>query len=191
MALNPDIDKHTKSLADYLPNGKMFEAKNINNSNFRQLLKGIAFEMFNAQGYLITFKQEYFPDATNLFLSEWEQALGLPDSCFTSVDGTNDERRRNILVKLSALGIQTVADFEGLAEVFGITVTVTPGMDSDYVFANDTEARYSIVIDMPAIEGNFFTFDFPIIFGEATDFILRCLYNKLDTANAQIIFRSA
>ena len=191
MALNPDIDKHTKSLADYMPNGAMFEAKNIHDSNFRALLKGLAGELFTAQGYLITFKDEYFPDATNLFLSEWEQALQIPDSCFTTVDGTNDERRRNILVKLSALGVQTNEDFTALGAVFGLLVIVTAGMDSDYVFANDTEARYSIVIDFPTVEGGSFTYDFPIIFGETTDFILRCLYQKVDPANVQIIFRSA
>ena len=183
-------EDHTNALADYLPGGKLFAAKNIKDSNFRQLLRGIAGEMFNAQGYITTLNQEYLPDETNLFLNEWEQALGIPDDCFSG-SGTNDERRRDILVKLTALGVQTVADFEQLAVVFGITVTVTPGIDSDYVFANDTDARYSIVIDFTEQVGGSFTYDFPIIFGDTTDFILKCLYQKVDPANCQTIFRSA
>ena len=75
------LNEHARSLADYLPNGRLFEAKNINDSNFRQLLLGLSGELFTAEGYLITLENEYIPDQTTLFLDEWEQAI---EACLKS-----------------------------------------------------------------------------------------------------------
>ena len=193
-----DREAHAQSLANYLPNGILFEAKNINNSNFRQLLRGLAGELFTAQGYITEFENEYFPDRTNLFLSEWESALAIPDDCFTGA-GSNDDRRRDILVKLSMLGVQTIDDFEGIAEVYGVTLTVQPGievasfpMSFPVIFFNTpSDSRYTIVVNFPLPTGGFFIYDFPINFGDATQSILKCLFQKLRPANCQVIFRSA
>ncbi len=192
------IENHTQALADYMPNGHLFEAKNINDSNFRQLLRGIAGELFTAQGYLITLEQEYFPDATNLFLSEWEGAIGIPDDCFDG-QGDNDTRRRDILVKLASLGIQTADDFVALGALFGVSITVQPGievasfpMSFPLIFFNTpSDSRFTIVINFPLPTGGFFIYNFPIVFGDATQSILRCLFSKLRPANCQIIFRSS
>ncbi len=42
----------TKSLADYMPGGKLFIAKNTENSNFHDLLKGLAGELGATEGFL-------------------------------------------------------------------------------------------------------------------------------------------
>ena len=191
------LEEHTAALADYLPNGRLFEAKNISDSNFRQLLKGISGELFNAQGYIKTLNDEYIPDLTDLFLDEWEQALGIPDQCFSAM-GTNDERRRNILVKLAALGIQTADQFEELGALFGIDVTVTPGievmsftMSFPLIFiASPSDSRYIIVVDFPLPTGGFFIYNFPINFGDNTEYVLRCLFTRLRPADCQITFRN-
>ncbi len=190
------LEQHTQALADYMPNGKLFEAKNISNSNFRQLLRGLAGELFTAQGYLITLEQEYFPDATNLFLSEWESALGIPDSCFSG-EGTNDERRRDIVTKLSALGVQTDQDFIDLAAVFGVTVAVGPGIDEItfpitfpvVMFTTEQEARFTLVIRFTVESASRFPLVFPIVFGSGEIAILECLFTKLKPANCDIIFQ--
>lgn len=195
--INKTRQEHTQALANYLPNGYMFEAKNIKDSNFRQLLRGIAGELFTAQGYLVTLEQEYFPETTNLFLSEWESALGIPDSCFDG-QGTNDDRRRDILVKLAASGVQTAEDFTDLAALFGVPILVTPGIEAasfpisfPIIFFNTpSDSRYTIVIDFPLPTGGFFIYNFPITFGDATQNILRCIFQKLRPANCQIIFRN-
>ncbi len=184
--LNPDLEKHTFALSSYLPNGKMFEAKNIRGSNLRQLLRGLSGELFRAQGYLVTLEDEYFPDATTLFLDEWERALGIPDSCFSGT-GTADERRRDIVTKLSALGIQTVEDFEALAVVFGVTAVVLAGKDSAVSFATEREARYTIVVALTLPER--FPYTFPFTFGDNLTALLECLFLKLKPANCQVIFQ--
>ena len=196
--LNPELETHVKSLVDYLPNGKLFESKNIKDSNFNQLLRGLAGELFTAQGYLCTLEKEYFPDETNLFLSEWEQALGIPDDCFSGA-GTNDERRRDILVKLASLGIQTADDFVELGKLFGVDITITPGVEAAsftlsfplLFFSSPTDSRYTIIINFPLPTGGFFIYNFPIVFGDETQSILRCLFSKLRPSNCQVIFRSS
>lgn len=193
-----NIEDHADALADYMPNGRLFEAKKIGSSNYRQLLKGIAGELFTAEGYLISLNDEYLPDQTTLFLSEWESALGIPDDCFP-VSVSNDDRRRNILVKLAALGVQTANDFESLGDIFGITVQVFTGeevasfpMSFPLIFFNTpSDSRFTIIIDFPLPDSGFFIYNFPIIFGESSQFILKCLFRKLAPANCQVNFRSA
>lgn len=191
------LEQHTNSLAQYLPNGRTFAAKNINDSEFRKLLKGLASELFTAEGYLCTLEQEYFPDETVLFLSEWESALGIPDGCFSG-SGTLNERRRDIIVKLAATGIQTAEDFEELAALFGITVTVTSGSDIGlfplefpFLFVGSTrQARYTIFVTFTVPAANRFPYTFPIVFGGSEIAILECLFNHLKPINCRVVFEA-
>jgi len=195
--INHNIEDHADALADYMPNGRLFEAKKINNSNYRQLLRGIANELFTSEGYLISLNDEYLPDQTILFLDEWESALGLPDDCFP-VSTDNNDRRRNILVKLSALGVQTASDFENLGDIFGISVSVLTGEEVAsfpisfplIFFNNPSDSRFTIIIDFPLPTSGFFIYNFPIVFGESSQFILKCLFRKVAPANCQVNFRS-
>lgn len=191
MIANRPKEQHAQALADYLPNGPLFEAKNINDSNFRQLLRGLAGELFTAQGYLVTLENEYFPDLTSLFISEWERALGIPDDCFKAT-GTLNERRRDVLVKLSALGVQTAADFVQLGVVYGIALTVTPLSDEDPLPAgiSAAEARYISVVTGPNLVGNAPPYDVPFDLSVG-EIVLRCLFDKQHPANCDMIYRSA
>lgn len=192
---NPDLEAHTRALADYLPNGRLFEAKNISDSNFRQLLRGLAGELFTAQGYLCTLEVEYFPDATVLFIEEWERALGIPDECFPGT-GSIDDRRRDVVVKLSALGVQTATDFEELALVFGKVVTVTPLSEEAFPpFAvpfnpiSLTEARFTIVVSGVDLVANVPPYDVPFdLFPGET--ILECLLRIQAPENCNVLFRN-
>ena len=176
------IEEHRKSLADYYPNDKLFAGKNENNSTPFLFLKGSAHELQRTESYLISFQQEYLPDETSMFLEDWERALGIPDDCFDGV-GTLDERRRDVLVKLASLGIQTVADFQGIADFFGITATVIPGQDFSPL---PPDPKYTIVVTYTA--GAVFPFTFPFSLGTEAPAILECLFNKLKPANCVVQF---
>ena len=186
-------EEHTNALAQYLPNGRLFEAKNINDSNFRQLLRGLAGELFTAEGYLVTLEQEYFPDTTVLFIEEWEQALGIPDSCFSGT-GDLDERRRDIVVKLASLGVQTVNDFVNLADTFGKTITITypaespyPPYDIPYTPVGFPEARFIMIVSGENIVTAVPPYDIPL-FLSTGETVLECLFNKLIPSNTKVIF---
>lgn len=194
--INPNLEDHINALSAYLPNGHLFGAKNIHDSNFRQLLRGLAGELFTGQGYLVTLNNEYFPDETNLFLTEWENALGIPDLCFSG-EGTLDERRRDVLVKLASLGVQTAEDFISLGEIFGITIQVESGNVNGLFplefplifFGSATEARFTIIVTFTVPAGiDVFPFEFPFILGNESIFTLECLFRKLKPANCNIIF---
>lgn len=184
------FNDHVNALAAYMPDGDLFAAKHIADSNFRQLLRGITYELFDAQGYLCDLEEQYFPDATESFLSEWEQALGIPDDCFS---GTGDvlERRRDIVVKLAALGIQTAEDFRQLAEVFGEVIAVVPGSEyTNYPLPvpADDQKRYYIIIEFTPATGGF-PYTFPFTFGSDAIRILECLFVSLAPANCRVLFR--
>lgn len=187
------FENHVQALADYLPSGRLFEAKNIHDSNFRQLLRGLSGELFDAQGFIQTLNDEYLPDLTNLFLDEWEQALGMPDDCFPGT-GTNDERRRAIIVKLASLGVQTANDFVALAALFGTTITVEPLVESAFLpytvpFTplNVQKSRYTIVVTGENLVNNVPPYDVPF---DLTDdeSIIKCLLVKQAPENCNILF---
>lgn len=188
--------EHTDTLAAYLPGGDLFVSKKIEGSTFRNLLSGLACELLNAEAYLKVLQQEFIPDQTVAFLSEWEKALSIPDDCFDG-EGTDDIRRRDILAKLASLGVQTVEDFEALALIFGIVVNVESGIASNETFPltfpvifplDDAEARFTIIVQFTTTAG-VFPYTFPITLGDDSIIILECLFNKLKPANCQVIFR--
>ena len=189
--------KHADALADYLPGGRLFESARVSDSNFRKLLLGLAGELFTAEGYLKTIANEYDINTTSLFIDEWEAALGVPDLCFSGT-GTLDDRRRDVLIKLASLGVQTVDDFEALGDILGVSVTVGPGIDFSTVFPmtfpaiffnTGKEARFTIIVDFTVEAANEFPLTFPFTFGSSDIAILECLFNKLKPANCDIIFR--
>lgn len=162
-------------------------------SNLHLLLRGLAYEMQRVDDLLDVFRSEYPPSRTRMLIAEWEEALGIPDGCFTGT-GTIEERRRDILTKLAALGVQTADDFETLAAVFGLTITVAGGTDHpELTYPGGTkEQNHTIVISIfdDAVRG----FDygvgldpgFPIPFQDQRNSTIQCLLNKLKPANTNI-----
>ena len=179
-----NVEEYTDSLAAYMPGGELFASRSVQDSNFRNLLRGLAFELLRANGSLIEY--DVLPDTTEKFLPEWESTLGIPDDCFSGA-GTIIERRRDVLVKLASLGVQTKEEFESLAAIFGVTAEVIAGKDSGITFGSDKEARFTLVINLTASES--FTYTFPIPFGSATTSVLECLFNKIKPANCQVLFQ--
>ena len=191
-----NTEEHADALADYMPNGRLFEAKKIGNSNYRQLLRGIAGELFTAEGYLVSLNDEYLPDQTVLFIEEWESALGIPDDCFNA-DGTTDERRTNILTKLAALGVQAAQDFIDLALVFGKIVEISslaeeafPPFSVPFSPSSFPDARFIIVVTGENLLSSAPPYDVPfdLIVGES---VLECVFKKLKPANCGILFRNS
>lgn len=189
--------KHADSLADYLPSGRLFEASRTDGTNFRKLLMGLSSELFVGEGYLKTISDEYDVRTTTLLIEEWEGALGIPDGCFQA-DGTIEERRRDVLVKLASLGVQTNEDFVELGSIFGTTISIHAGIDVASVFpavfpfvffTSATEARFTIVVDFTVEAANKFPLMLPFTFGSGEIAVLECLFNYLKPANCDIIFR--
>ena len=190
------LEDHTNTLAQYLPGSELFEAKNIDGSNFRDLLRGLAGAFKTAQEYISTIEAEYFPAGTTLYIDEWESAVGIPDSCFSGT-GALEERQRDVIIKLASLGIQTEEDFEELAALFGVTVDVQqasphavfPMIFPIYFVGGAIDARFTIIVTFTVDAASRFPLTFPFIFGAAAIGILDCLFRKLKPSNCNIIFQ--
>lgn len=204
---------HTRRLADYLPSGRLFGAKNLPASNLHKLITGIAYELFTADGYLVDYQDDIVPDATTYFIEEWESALGIPDGCFAGV-GTLSERRRDIVVKLAALGAQTAEDFVRIGALFGVAVTVESlariaeftmtfpirlvesgyprdafPMTFPFTLFIPAVSKFTLLVSFSVTAVNRFDLTFPFTFGDEIVAILECLFRRLKPANCDVIFQ--
>lgn len=64
-----------------------------------------------------------FPSTSHELLPEWEDSLGLPDTCIGE-EATIQKRRSQVVAKLTGTGGQSKAYFIGYAAALGYTVTV-------------------------------------------------------------------
>lgn len=196
------IEKHNQaeqadSLAAYLPGGRLFDAGTIDGTKIRQLLLGMAKELGMSEGYLKTISNEYDIAKTTLFIDEWEAAVGIPDSCFKG-NGTIEQRRQDVLIKLAALGVQTSEDLIELGSIIGVVIYIDAGYDVAGVFpatfpfiffSTTTEARFTIVVNYSVTGVETFPLTFPFTFGTNEIAVLECLFNRLKPANCQVLFR--
>lgn len=177
------IEEHTKATTDYAPNGDLWKGKVIESTNMYKLFRGISQENLRAENYLKTLQDEFIPDKTEVFIDEWERVLGIPDDCFNG-EGDLETRRRNVLIKLASLGVQTVDDFQDLANLFGVTAIVYPGEEAP---TTPPVPKFTIVVEFVTTSG--FPFTFPFTFGDDTIAILECLFKKLRPANCDVVFQ--
>ncbi len=195
----PSFKIQVQSLVDYLPSGKAWQAKRIaatdSRSVLRQLMSAFAKEMLRETDAITLFKREIGPDQTTLYIDEWEHALAIPDGCFPG-NGTDDERRTDILTKLASLGVQTKSDFIVLANKFNLNVTINNGVQHGtlpftlpFILFDDVDApRFTVVITYDVPESVKFPYTFPILFTTQALSILECLFEKLIPANCQLVF---
>lgn len=184
------ISEMTLSLARYLPGGKLFRSKFDSNRGIYKFLKGLSEEASRCNDLLVEYNKQYYPDTTEDFITEWERALGIPDSCFFIEGLTLQERQRNVLVKLARMSVQTNEDFQALATVFGVSAIIYGGKDPAVSppITPDKTARFTIVVEF--IPPNVFPYTFPVLFGSDAISLLECLFQEIRPANCQVIFQS-
>lgn len=195
--LETQIARQTQKLVDYLPQGRAFGGKAQSGTVTRSLLEGLGAEMIRSTALIQQFRDEILPDLTTLFLDEWESALGIPDDCFSGA-GSDDVRRRDILLKLVSLGVQTGADFVALANTIGVNLTIKGGSTHGVFpfefpavfFPSAKDARFTIIVDFTDDLAEMFPLSFPIVFGDSTQGVVTCLFEKLKPANVDLLFTS-
>lgn len=187
--------QHARSLANYLPSGKLFAGAFTSGTNFRNFIVGMATELQRSEAYLLSYQDEYDIRTTTLFIAEWESALGIPDDCFTNT-GTIEERRRNVLAKLASLGVQTRQDFIDLAALFGVNVTILSGSEVGgfpvvfpFILLSAQELRFTMIVQYTIVGAETFPLTFPFIFGDSVTDLMECLFSKLKPANVKLTFQ--
>lgn len=115
-----------------MPNDKLFQAKNVKDTNLYKLFLGLGGEftrvdeifenVWNNTNILTTNDLEY--------ISRWEGAVGIPDSIFRDTDSLAlDKRKNNIILKLRSLNCLTKQDFIDLAALLGQVITIKHGIE--------------------------------------------------------------
>mgnify|MGYP003636960492 CR=1 FL=1 len=157
------LEQHQQALAQYLPNDRLFAAKNIKGKNFYKLLTGLSGELQRVDAI---FQSVW--DGTNILTTQdvnyiklWEGFVGIPNSVFTETSSlTLEDRRNNILIKLRSLGVLTAQDFIDLAALLGVVITITPGIEVAYPpytppfvpMKNSKAARFTWIIQGPDLD---------------------------------------
>ena len=120
------------TLAQYLRDDSLHEAKNRDDSTLRKILLGLASEWLNFRNKINEVVNEYNLQKTTLLIQEWEQFVGIPDSCIP-VASTIEQRRLNVLLKLAGINATAEKQFKNVASILGYNIEVSNGVSTSTV----------------------------------------------------------
>lgn len=191
-----EYKRQAQILANYLPQGKAWDAKNIEESNLRKLLNAFGKEFVNVDESLKWLKRELNIRTTFDLLPAWEEAYGIPDNedIFTIENKTIEERRFNLLFKELMNGADRPEDWEYLASLLGHKIKVYPASKTNrfpYTFPIRffDNSKYVIQIDVfDALKPAIFPLAFPFIFGNNKLAWFQKVVNIIKPANCSVHF---
>lgn len=118
------VTKYAKALSELLPTGKAWEAVRCS-----KLLDAMATEFSRVEEKINIFlKLELDPRLSTELLPDWEVTLGIPDEC-TPEDRTIEERREQVVQKLTSQGGLSAAYYEFIGTQLGFNLDVTNAPD--------------------------------------------------------------
>jgi uncharacterized protein YmfQ (DUF2313 family) len=195
------VEEHQQALGQYFLNDRLATNKNIIGSNLYKMFMGLAGEFQRVDAL---FQSVW--DGTNIlttndpnYMALWEGAVGLPDGCFNQTTSLSiDERRNQVLIKLTSLGVLTEQDFIDLAALFGYTIEISNGIEYGTfpltlpftLFANPKQARFTMIVNMPTSLApiSVFPLVLPFTLCDGGGSVLECLFRELKPANTTIVF---
>jgi len=114
--------QYRQALQALLPPGPAWTREE--GATLTKLLDALAQEFYRADVRAGELLDEIFPDTTIEMLQDWERVVGLPGACGELAD-TVQERRRDLIARLTARGGQSRQYFTDLAATLGFTITIT------------------------------------------------------------------
>lgn len=193
------IEDQVDLAARHLPIGRVWDRAFDADSNLHKLLLGLSFEFFRIELLYQILAGDIDIVQTVDLISEWERSVGIPDECL-DIEQPLQTRRDQVLQKFTNLGgVQTAADFERVAAIFGYDVTVYPAAPGNTFpmtfpfkfFESGAAAHHTMIVELPEelSEAKTFPYLFPIVFAEALPSFIECIFNKLAPANVRVLFR--
>lgn len=189
-------DEILDSITQSLPRGRMFFAKNIEDSNLRTLLRGLTYEIARIEKKISkdAYEQYFINEGNGGMLTDWEREYGIPDDCF-KVDGVNEEDRiNNVIIKSGLNQVVTEDDYIALGNLLGINLRLEhmsnvlfPPYDVPFFPVSELTSRFVLIIYGDNIVGGFPPYDVPFL---PVGFfsIVECLFNKIKPANAKYLY---
>ncbi len=115
------LAQYKELLVNLLPKGRLWRPKD--QPKFSALLDSTAQELCRVDDRFAQLIQEIDPRTASEALDRWETVLGLPDEC-TPSNQTLDERRNQILQKLTNIGGLSKTFYEFVGLQLGFTIVV-------------------------------------------------------------------
>jgi uncharacterized protein YmfQ (DUF2313 family) len=190
-------DEQTNILAQYLRNDILHAIKNLEGSNLRKLLQGLAEGFRDFNNTLNVLVREGDLTQANALIEEWELAFGIPDDCLNP-SGTIEDRRKNLLIKLAGLQGDLIDQFNYVLDLLGYngSVTVSTAFDEvtypltyPFVYFNEEELGFTIVVYLPPeLAPSSYPLTYPIQYNSIIE-QLQCIFRKLAPANVALFFK--
>jgi len=176
------LTEETNAFANYLPNGRIFAAKNKEDAKLRQLITGIATENQRVGALINQLLREHDINNTTVLIDEWERAVGIPDDCFQETTSLPiEQRRRQVIGKLFMRVAWTRDDYLALAGI------IWPGMPIDIFYLPGEFFTARMRLPMSLCDA-VFPLPFPLPFGGCPNVQQVCVFNKIKPANSKIIY---
>jgi uncharacterized protein YmfQ (DUF2313 family) len=115
-------DDYARALRALLPRGRVWAHEDEGTQ--AAVLDGLAATPEALDSAALTLIAAAFPATADQLLPEWEASLGLPDEC-TGPQPSTQQRRAQVVARLTNSGGQSVQYFINCAAALGYTVTVT------------------------------------------------------------------
>lgn len=146
-------DDFLATLRALLPPGKAWTRDP--DATLTALLRGLAAGFASLQARASEVLKDAFPTGTVELLPEWEATLGLPDPCI-GPEALVDERRAQVVARLTNPGGQSVGYFVWYAGQLGYPITITEFAPSRFgqVFGEPFYA--SPLVETPLLYGGLF-----------------------------------
>lgn len=110
------IERYRNAAISLLPPGRAF-SKSLA-QNVSKLLEALSVEWARIHEDAETFYENIFPNSSDAYLADWEEALDLPGKCVSS-PGSVSERQGAVIAKLRGRTSHAQAAFEAAAEALG------------------------------------------------------------------------
>jgi len=167
-------------LNHFLPTGEAFVAKYVEGTNLRAYQKAKSQEFKRFGDFVADLISEVLPSTSINLLGEWESYLGIPDNCIPLAT-TLQERRDNVILKLTSLAYQTEQHLIDLADAYGFTITfsLSTGFNYTLPFVLNNNERSLFLI-----KGNFST-------NPEKAAVFQCLIRSLIPANKTVGFQES
>lgn len=114
---------YTSALGKLLPQGKAWE--NGSDTVRGKVLLGLAKSFSASDTAALSLLRNAFPATAGSLLTDWEQALGLPDNCSIGEMTTIALRRAAVVTKLTSSGSLSITSLINALTRSGYTITVT------------------------------------------------------------------
>jgi uncharacterized protein YmfQ (DUF2313 family) len=192
LAPNFNAANFLSAMQALLPRGRVWprESETIQT----QVLAGLApcYERQTARAnYLLV---DAFPASAYELLPEWESTLGLPDPCAGPAP-TIEQRRAQVVSRLTATGGQSIAYFKAVAAALGYAITITQFVPSRFgkTFGSlfgGTAWAFAWQVNAPSFTVTTFQFggSFGSAFAQWGNNVLQCELQTYAPAHTAVLF---